>query len=216
MNFEVRALNPDLFDRYMQLRQQVNPTTECPLHGGRGAAGAQLRGVVRPGGDHHLPVRHRPHRTFGVRAADRQLSPGGSPDEGRVPDLRTTDDLLLRHRHLYLILSQEPAGSAALFLTGGLSLIVGTYFRFVARRLEAPRPEDNPGGEISDGAGDVGFFSPGSYWPVILAGAVALTAISLAFMYFWAIAISAILLLIGRRWAAVRVPRPPGRPLSSG
>jgi len=97
---------------------------------------------------------------------------------------------------IYLVISREPAGSAALFLTGGLSLIVGTYFRFVARRLEAPRPEDNPGGEISDGAGDVGFFSPGSYWPVILAGAVALTGISLAFMYFWAVAISIILIVM--------------------
>ena len=97
---------------------------------------------------------------------------------------------------IYLVLAQEPVGSAGLFLTGGLSLIVGTYFRFVARRLEAPRPEDNPAGEISDGAGDVGFFSPGSYWPIMLAGAVGLTGISLAFMYFWALAISAIILLI--------------------
>jgi hypothetical protein len=97
---------------------------------------------------------------------------------------------------VYAVVAQEPVGIAGLFLTGGLSLIVGTYFRFVARRLEAPRPEDNPGGEISDGAGDVGFFSPGSYWPVILAGAVALTGISLAFMYFWAVAISAILIVM--------------------
>ena len=97
---------------------------------------------------------------------------------------------------IYLIISQEPAGSAALYLTGGLSLIVGTYFRFVARRLDAPRPEDNPGGEVSDGAGDVGFFSPGSYWPLILASAVALTGISLAFMYFWAVAISGILVVM--------------------
>jgi hypothetical protein len=37
---------------------------------------------------------------------------------------------------VYVILSHEPAGSAGLFLTGGLSLIIGTYFRFVARRLE--------------------------------------------------------------------------------
>ena len=49
------------------------------------------------------------------------------------------------------------------------ALIVGTYFRFVARRLEE-RPEDNPEAEVSDGAGDVGFFSPGSYWPIALAG----------------------------------------------
>jgi len=96
---------------------------------------------------------------------------------------------------IYLVISQEPAGTAALFLTGGLSLIVGTYFRFVSRRLEL-RPEDNPGAEVSDGAGDVGFFSPGSYWPFGLALSVALVAISMAYMYFWAITISGVILLI--------------------
>ena len=96
---------------------------------------------------------------------------------------------------IYLVIAQEPAGTAALFLTGGLSLIVGTYFRFVSRRLEL-RPEDNPGAEVSDGAGDVGFFSPGSYWPFGLALSVALVAISLAYMYFWALTISAVILLI--------------------
>ena len=96
---------------------------------------------------------------------------------------------------VYVLVAREPAGSAGLFLVGGLSLIVGTYFRFVSRRLEL-RPEDNPGAEVSDGAGDVGFFSPGSYWPFGLAGAVALLGISLAFMYFWAVTISGVILLI--------------------
>jgi hypothetical protein len=96
---------------------------------------------------------------------------------------------------IYLLVSREPAGTAALFLTGGLSLIVGTYFRFVSRRLEL-RPEDNPGAEVSDGAGDVGFFSPGSYWPFGLALSVALMGISLAYMYFWAVTISAVILVI--------------------
>ena len=96
---------------------------------------------------------------------------------------------------VYVLIAREPAGSAGLFLVGGLSLIVGTYFRFVSRRLEL-RPEDNPGAEVSDGAGDVGFFSPGSYWPFGLAGAVALLGISLAFMYFWAVTISGVILLI--------------------
>ena len=96
---------------------------------------------------------------------------------------------------IYLLIAHEPAGTAALFLTGGLSLIVGTYFRFVSRRLEL-RPEDNPEAEVSDGAGDVGFFSPGSYWPFGLALSVALLAISMAFMYFWAITISVVILLI--------------------
>ncbi len=96
---------------------------------------------------------------------------------------------------VYVILSREPAGSAALFLTGALGLIISTYFRFVARRLEM-RPEDNPDAEVSDGAGDVGFFSPGSYWPITLAGAAALVGISLAFFFIWALVISGVLLLV--------------------
>ena len=96
---------------------------------------------------------------------------------------------------VYAVLAQEPVGVAALFLTGGLTLIVGTYFRFVSRRLEE-RPEDNPEAEISDGAGDVGFFSPGSYWPIVVAGSAALVGISLAFFYVWAIVISGIILLM--------------------
>jgi hypothetical protein len=96
---------------------------------------------------------------------------------------------------VYTVLTGEPVGVAGLFLTGGLCLIVGTYFRFVARRLET-RPEDNPEAEVSDGAGDVGFFSPGSYWPIALAGSAALLAISLAFFLVWAIAISVVILLL--------------------
>jgi hypothetical protein len=96
---------------------------------------------------------------------------------------------------VYTVLTGEPVGVAGLFLTGGLCLIVGTYFRFVARRLET-RPEDNPEAEVSDGAGDVGFFSPGSYWPIALAGSAALLAISLAFFLVWAIAISTVILLL--------------------
>ena len=96
---------------------------------------------------------------------------------------------------VYTVLTGEPVGVAGLFLTGGLCLIVGTYFRFVARRLES-RPEDNPDAEVSDGAGDIGFFSPGSYWPIALAGTAALLAISLAFFLIWAVTISVVLLLL--------------------
>ncbi|MCW2720566.1 cytochrome c oxidase subunit 4 [Pseudonocardia sp.] len=96
---------------------------------------------------------------------------------------------------VYSVLTHEVVGMAGLFLTGGLSLIIGTYFRFVSRRLEE-RPEDNPEAEVSDGAGDVGFFSPGSYWPITLAGSAALVAISLAFFYVWSLVIAGVLLLI--------------------
>ena len=62
----------------------------------------------------------------------------------------------------------EWAGTTALVLTGGMALIVATFFRFVARRLDT-RPEDYEGAEISDGAGELGFFSPHSWWPILIA-----------------------------------------------
>jgi hypothetical protein len=96
---------------------------------------------------------------------------------------------------VYTVLTHEVVGVVGLFLTGGLSLIIGTYFRFVSRRLEA-RPEDNPDAEVSDGAGDVGFFSPGSYWPIALAGSAAVVGIGLAFFYVWLLVIGGVLLLI--------------------
>jgi Cytochrome c oxidase subunit IV len=95
---------------------------------------------------------------------------------------------------VYAALAREPVGIVGLTLTGGLSLIIGTYFRFVSRRLQ-PRPEDNPEAEVSDGAGDVGFFSPGSYWPIGLGAAAAMTAVSIAYWLPWAIVISAVILL---------------------
>jgi hypothetical protein len=96
---------------------------------------------------------------------------------------------------IYAVLAQEPVGVAGLFLTGGLTLIIGTYFRFVSRRLEE-RPEDNPVAEVSDGAGEVGFFSPGSYWPITVAACAALVGISLAFFYVWALVIAGVMLLM--------------------
>ena len=44
----------------------------------------------------------------------------------------------------------EWAGTTALVLTTGLSLIIGTFFRFVARRLDT-RPEDYEDAEVADG-----------------------------------------------------------------
>jgi cytochrome c oxidase subunit IV len=96
---------------------------------------------------------------------------------------------------VYAVLSHEAVGIAALFLTGGLSLIIGTYFRFVSRRLEE-RPEDNPEAEVSDGAGDVGFFSPGSYWPIGVAACAALCGVALAFWHVWLLVIGGVLLLL--------------------
>lgn len=89
----------------------------------------------------------------------------------------------------------EPVGLVALILTGGLALLAGSYLRFVSRRIE-PRPEDLEDAEISDGAGELGFFSPGSYWPIGLAAAAAMTGLSLAFFHVWMIVVALVLVLI--------------------
>ena len=96
---------------------------------------------------------------------------------------------------VYGVWSKEPVGTVALVLVGGLSLIIGSYFSFVARRIE-DRPEDNPDAEISDGAGELGFFSPGSYWPVGLAFAAAFAGTALAFFHIWMIVLAVAFLLI--------------------
>ncbi|MEV0031029.1 cytochrome c oxidase subunit 4 [Nocardia sp. NPDC050793] len=88
----------------------------------------------------------------------------------------------------------EWAGTTAIVLTAGLSLIIGTYFRFVARRLDL-RPEDFEDAEIVDGAGDLGFFSPGSFWPITLAAAGSVTALGLAFFEPWLIGVGVLCVL---------------------
>jgi hypothetical protein len=96
---------------------------------------------------------------------------------------------------VYAAWAKEPVGIVGISLTGGLCLIIGTYFQFIARRVEL-RPEDNPDAEVSDGAGELGFFSPGSYWPFGLALGAALAGVSLAFFYPWLIAIAVVVILL--------------------
>lgn len=88
----------------------------------------------------------------------------------------------------------EPIGLVALMLTGGLCLIIGTYFRFIQRRIE-PRPEDREEADVEEGAGEVGFFSASSYWPVAMATAGGIIAVALAFWMVWLMITGIILLL---------------------
>jgi hypothetical protein len=81
----------------------------------------------------------------------------------------------------------EVVGITALVLSTGLTLIIGTFLLFVSRRLEGARPEDNDDAEIADGAGDLGFFSPGSYYPFFLASVIALFAVAAAYLLVWLI-----------------------------
>ncbi len=88
----------------------------------------------------------------------------------------------------------EWAGTTALTLTAGMALIVATFFRFVARRLDT-RPEDYEGAEISDGAGELGFFSPHSWWPILIALSGSVAAVGIALWLPWLIVAGVVFIL---------------------
>jgi hypothetical protein len=88
----------------------------------------------------------------------------------------------------------EWAGTTALALTGGMAMIVATFFRFVARRMDT-RPEDYEGAEISDGAGELGFFSPHSWWPILVALSGSVVAVGIALWLPWLIVAGVVFIL---------------------
>jgi hypothetical protein len=96
---------------------------------------------------------------------------------------------------VYGIWSREPIGTTALALSGGLTLLIGGFFWFVSRRID-PRPEDRKDAEIAEGAGELGFFPPASYWPFGLGLSAALMGVALAFFYSWLMLIAAAALII--------------------
>ena len=74
---------------------------------------------------------------------------------------------------------REPVGFVGLFLTAALSLMVGWYLWFTSRHIDA-RPEDDPQAPIEAAAGEYGFFSPHSWWPLPLAAASAIVFLGAA------------------------------------
>lgn len=93
---------------------------------------------------------------------------------------------------VYWYMSKDPTGGVALAFSAGLAFLIGYYLYFTARRMP-PRPEDVGEAEIADGAGEVGFFSPHSWWPVALAGGASLGALGLVFG-IWLIIIGVVVL----------------------
>lgn len=81
---------------------------------------------------------------------------------------------------VYWLLSRDPTGTTVLGLSGGLAFIIGYYLLFTARRMQA-RPEDRPDAEIAEGAGEVGFFAPHSWWPMLMGAAFSIVGLGLIF-----------------------------------
>ena len=167
MNFEVRVVSPDDYAKYL--------TNLAAIPSGDPARQSKALQSI---GEAPCATTTHPFKTDRLaRSASESAPPcahaelGGSADETRSPDLPVDRAVLLRDRPaVYAWWTNqtlgrvEVAGTAALVLSGGLLGISGSFFWFVSRRIDA-RPEDRNDAEIAEGAGELGFFSPGSYWP---------------------------------------------------
>ena len=71
-------------------------------------------------------------------------------------------------------------GVTALVFTAAMALMVGFFMSFTANRLD-PRPEDDVDADPEDADPDYGFFSPHSWWPLLLAGSIAIIAFGWVF-----------------------------------
>ena len=80
---------------------------------------------------------------------------------------------------VYFQVGGEPLGISALFLSGALAGMIGFYVWFTQKRIGVTLPEDNFTAEISDGAGELGFYSPHSWWPLPVAMSACVFALGL-------------------------------------
>jgi hypothetical protein len=94
---------------------------------------------------------------------------------------------------VYGLMSHEVVGTTALVLSGGLSVAIGFYLLRLSSRF-GPRPEDRLDGEISDQAGEFGFYSPHSWWPLPTAASAAIMVCGFAFGW-WLTVLGVFLLL---------------------
>jgi len=81
---------------------------------------------------------------------------------------------------IYWFLSHEVTGTVALILTFFLVMMISAYFGLISRRID-PRPEDRKEGEIAEGAGELGFYSPQSKWPLFCGFTMVLIALGPVF-----------------------------------
>jgi hypothetical protein len=91
----------------------------------------------------------------------------------------------------YWLVTSDWTGTSALVMTTLLTLMVTIYLGFHANNME-PRPEDRKDAEIADGAGELGFFPPYSWWPLWCGACLAVMVLGVV-MGWWLFIIGAVL-----------------------
>ena len=84
---------------------------------------------------------------------------------------------------IYWQVGGEPVGIGGMLLAAALAGMVGFYLWFTQRRIGQILPEDNLTALISDGAGELGFYSPHSWWPLPVA--LSMCAMTLSLVIGW-------------------------------
>ena len=75
-------------------------------------------------------------------------------------------------------------GTTALVMTFLLTSMISVYLGFHAKKMDA-RPEDRKDAEIADGAGELGFFPPYSWWPFWCGITLALATYGIGIHAWW-------------------------------
>ena len=84
---------------------------------------------------------------------------------------------------VYWQVNGEAVGITGMILAACLAGMVGFYVWFTQKRIGVILPEDSETAEISDGAGELGFYSPHSWWPLPVAASA--TAMGLGLIIGW-------------------------------
>lgn len=83
-------------------------------------------------------------------------------------------------------------GTSALVMTTLLAAMVTLYLGFHAKRMD-PRPEDRKDAEVAEGAGELGFFPPYSWWPLWCGLTLAVMVFGVASAAWWMFIIGGVL-----------------------
>lgn len=89
----------------------------------------------------------------------------------------------------------EWVGTVALALTGIFAGFIAFYLGMVHKAQGGALPEDLANSNIDDGDPEIGFYSPWSWWPVVLAGAAAIAFLGFA-VGIWITFIGAALVVV--------------------